>query len=521
MGDTGDFEPLDDWEVEAAVLHALQSAKKLLHEEGEPTDPMFYSAAVTAAADQTAASPEPVDSASMTAAPAVNDNQTCLCVSCTCTGCHESCFRNCTGCGNPTDSCNGYQAEGEKRLPQCQKENARNADADATTEKSAAQMCEEQSEETKTTQVAVNGATETHRVQAVPLQNEPAQDIVAGAPSIPAFDFSALGDMAEQAAEADAQFNLHYGRAQDEYLAACIYMARIHALTAKAGRYGGGTWTAWYQSKGISEGSARTMVQNGVGFKSATLADLKNLPVLTKKDLNLIARNGAAEQVIQAAGEEDSAQVRNILTQLKTAQAERDAEREAKEKAQQEAAQAKQDAALDRKEREDAHAAAMRYKFECDRRAQDQKRVEELLEHQKQLTAKAQQDARGWEEAGMQTQEIVEDLQGQLAEKNARIKELESGQVIEATAIDQTEIDRRVQQALEEQTAQNQIDMTQQIKIVSQAVRGFLDNLHSAIGPREIAFDEYTALDQLTDMLQSFYNDFYDLMERDSGNEQE
>ena len=138
--------------------------------------------------------------------------------------------------------------------------------------------------------------------------------------NVPTFDFSALGDLAGQAAEADEQFNLHYGRAQDEFLVACIYMARIHALTAKAGRYGGGTWTSWYQSKGISEGSARTMVQNGDGFKSATAADLKNLPALTKKDINLIARQGAAEQVLEAAGQGDSARIQEIMAQLKAEQ---------------------------------------------------------------------------------------------------------------------------------------------------------------------------------------------------------
>ena len=129
------------------------------------------------------------------------------------------------------------------------------------------------------------------------------------------FDFSALGDFAGQAAEADQQFDLHYGTAQDEYLISCIYLSKIHALTAKAGRYGGGTWTKWYESKGLSEGSARTMVKNGDAFKSATVADLKCLPELTRKDLSLIARAGCAEQLTAAAG--DSQRVQELLAQLK------------------------------------------------------------------------------------------------------------------------------------------------------------------------------------------------------------
>lgn len=131
----------------------------------------------------------------------------------------------------------------------------------------------------------------------------------------PAFDFSALGDLSEQAVETDRQFDLHYGTAQDEYLISCIYVAKMHALTAKAGRYGGGTWTKWYESKGLSHGSATKMVQNGDAFKSSTVDELKCLPELTRKDLNLIARSGCAEQLTAAAG--DSQRVQDLLAQLK------------------------------------------------------------------------------------------------------------------------------------------------------------------------------------------------------------
>lgn len=130
-----------------------------------------------------------------------------------------------------------------------------------------------------------------------------------------AFDFSALGDLAEQAVETDQQFDLHYGTAQDEYLISCIYVAKMHALTAKAGRYGGGTWTKWYESKGLGEGSVRRMIQNGEAFKSANMAELKQLPELTRKDLNLIARSGCAEQLTAAAG--DSQRVQELLAQIK------------------------------------------------------------------------------------------------------------------------------------------------------------------------------------------------------------
>jgi len=148
-----------------------------------------------------------------------------------------------------------------------------------------------------------------------PTHSEDIAEPFGNIPADSSFDFSALGDLSEQAVETDQQFDLHYGTAQDEYLISCIYVAKMHALTAKAGRYGGGTWTKWYESKGMSEGSARTMTQNGDAFKSATVADLKLLPSISRKDLNLIARSGCAEQLTAAAG--DSQRVQELLAQLK------------------------------------------------------------------------------------------------------------------------------------------------------------------------------------------------------------
>ena len=192
---------------------------------------------------------------------------------------------------------------------------AQNADAAATTKESAAQSFTAATPTTSASEAAANGlppALSPQSSASAPVV--PAETSFASA-AVPSFDFSALGDLSQQAADADQQFDLHYGAAQDEYLISCIYLARIHTLTAKAGRYGGGTWTKWYESKGLSEGSARTMVKNGDAFNSATVAELKQLPELTRKDLNLIARSGCAGQLVEAAG--DSQRVQELLAQLK------------------------------------------------------------------------------------------------------------------------------------------------------------------------------------------------------------
>lgn len=189
---------------------------------------------------------------------------------------------------------------------------AQNADAAVTTAENAAAATPTTSE---------SGADASASPPATSLQNcgsapaALADGSSAPVPLAPGFDFSPLGELSGQAAEADQQFDLHYGTAQDEYLISCIYLARIHALTAKAGRYGGGTWTKWCESKKLGEGSVRRMIQNGDAFNSATLAELKQLPNLTRKDLNLIARSGCADQLVQAAGNDQRVQL--LLDQLK------------------------------------------------------------------------------------------------------------------------------------------------------------------------------------------------------------
>lgn len=193
---------------------------------------------------------------------------------------------------------------------------AQNADAAVTTAENAVPTAT-----AATPTISESGADASASTPATSLQNcESAPAASAGGssvptPSAPSFDFSPLGELSGQAAEADQQFDLHYGAAQDEYLISCIYLARIHALTAKAGRYGGGTWTKWYESKGLSHGSVTKMVQNGEAFNSSTVDELKQLPELTRKDLNLIARSGCAEQVVAAGG--DSQRVQALLAQIK------------------------------------------------------------------------------------------------------------------------------------------------------------------------------------------------------------
>lgn len=287
----------------------------------------------------------------------------------------------------------------------------------------------------------------------------------------PTFDFSALGDLSGQAAEADQQFDLHYGAAQDEYLISCIYLARIHALTAKAGRYGGGTWTKWYESKGLSEGSARSMVKNGDAFKSATVAELKCLPELTRKDLNLIARSGCAEQLTAAAG--DSQRVQELLAQLKaeksradTAEAHMEAAHadingltERAQKAESERDKARADQLSTAK---DCNRLGLKVSQEKDRADKAEAREEEAWKLQSKAETRAQ-EAEKQLEGSRQMAEAAKLRGDKLKAENDALK----SQPITAV-VDEEEVDRRAG----EKAYQMAADMTAELQKKLDAVTG-------------------------------------------------
>ena len=271
-----------------------------------------------------------------------------------------------------------------------------------------------------------------------------------------AFDFSALGDLSEQAVETDQQFDLHYGIAQDEYLISCIYVAKMHALTAKAGRYGGGTWTKWYESKGMSEGSARTMTQNGDAFKSATVADLKLLPSISRKDLNLIARSGCAEQLTAAAG--DSQRVQELLAQLKAEKERADAAEKSAQNARKENAYFKElvksAEAQTHKDAEKREEAESRYESDLadinglkeqnaqlkERADSAEAREEEAWKMQSKAEARAK-NAEGQLSGSRQVAEAAKLRADKLQEENAALKK----QPI-AAVVDEEEVERRANQ---------------------------------------------------------------------------
>lgn len=334
---------------------------------------------------------------------------------------------------------------------------AQNADAAVTTAENAVPTA---TAATPTT--SKSGADASASTPATSLQNcESVPAASAGGssvpmPSAPGFDFSALGDLSEQAVETDQQFDLHYGTAQDEYLISCIYVAKMHALTAKAGRYGGGTWTKWYESKGMSKSSVWNMLQTGEGFKGSTVEQLTSIPELSRKDLNLIARSGCAEQLTAAAG--DSQRVQELLAQLKAEKDRADAAEKSAQNARKENAYFKElvksAEAQTHKDAEKREEAESRYESALadisglkeqnaqlkERADSAEAREEEAWKMQSKAEARAK-NAEGQLSGSRQVAEAAKLRADKLQEENVALKK----QPI-AAVVDEEEVERRANQ---------------------------------------------------------------------------
>lgn len=334
---------------------------------------------------------------------------------------------------------------------------AQNADAAVTTAENAVPTATAATPTTSESGADVSAstpATSLQNCESVPAAS--AGGSSAPMPSAPGFDFSALGELSDQAVETDQQFDLHYGTAQDEYLISCIYVAKMHALTAKAGRYGGGTWTKWYESKGMSKSSVWNMLQTGEGFKGSTVEQLTSIPELSRKDLNLIARSGCAEQLTAAAG--DSQRVQELLAQLKAEKDRADAAEKSAQNARKENAYFKElvksAEAQTHKDAEKREEAESRYESALadisglkeqnaqlkERADSAEAREEEAWKMQSKAEARAK-DAENQLSGSRQVAEAAKLRADKLQEENAALKK----QPI-AAVVDEEEVERRANQ---------------------------------------------------------------------------
>ena len=240
-----EFAPLDEYEIDIAMLDALENAKPC---KNAPIDPVEE------------------DSSSDVPAP-------CICSTCTCGGCKEECFGNCHSCGHPVQECNSYQTEGEKHLTP-----AHSADVDKP---------------------EVPG---TQTTQDKPLTTVP--DAMR-----PAFDYSGLTDQAvEDLHFAEDEYRhgkkmaerglVHMGNAiAVAHDALCGVVAQCD--NSKHGNRGDDTFRAWCVSIGITKDTAYRLLQVSALLDGSSPRQQKILKELSPTLLYAVAKPSAPAELVE------------------------------------------------------------------------------------------------------------------------------------------------------------------------------------------------------------------------------
>lgn len=363
----------------------------------------------------------------------------CLCWKCGNVDCDLICDHNdreVHECGNfgsigMGESCEYYIPKKEEYEP-CQNQPAPNGDAAATTAGNAVP----EPAETSTTPTDAN----TLPAPGCPADAGSATQSLSAAgpasleaePEATPFDYSGLD--AQTVATLHSAENI-IRSARKEYVikvADAVGMAHDELVrnsdNSKYGKRGEDTFINWCNFVGISRSTAYQLLQVSDLLESSTPNEQKILKQASPSLLYAAARPSAEPEAVAALKGGD------ITThkQYKELEAQLKAEREAREKAEHEAE-------LDRKEREDAHAAALRYKAEADRRAQDQNRLEGLVQ-----TVTHERD-------GARQALAAAKLRGdKLKEENDALRE----QPIRGDFADADEIDRRAREKAEAMTAE-------------------------------------------------------------------
>ena len=489
LSETAGFYLLDEYEVDRSRIEALLQCNPKTAEKENHTDVA-----------------EDVQQGGEDDLPEVC--RSCQCATCGNEDCPTPCFQKddevqeCKKLGPMGDVCEDYQP---KEDAQCQKENAPSAAAAATSDGSAARMCEGPDEETQTTPAAASGAAlESLHAQSALPQNAPAQDIAADAPSALGFDFGA--DESTNAELLQCAQTFVIGK-----VAQVMAAKRAHDLTAnnKNGAFG-----KWCAAVGISRDKGNQLVNIADNFGNI---ELEGKPIIEVTPISLLAlgaKPSTPDVLTEGIGRGEITtikQFRDLEAQLKAVQTERDEARKAKEKAEQE-----RDAARDAQ----ANLSAMANKFSKQRDAAEQR-----VEDAERRAQAAEEDAAGWKQAGLEMQELVD-------QRDERIRELESGITVEAAAVDQEEIERRANELseplvkiIDQQNAQIERmasgnTVAAQVSVLEQYINSMRVSLLSNARRTELACYDVGALDSLAQALREFADEIDGLFEEGEENEE-
>ena len=299
------LEPVDEWDLPCQALDALESCKK--------------------------------------------NTKPCQCSICTCTGCHEQCFGNCTDCGDPTTDCNSYQTDGQK-IPfgHSAAETAPAGDwipGGGAWDDSESMVDSEESEDEVCTQKSPKMAAPAAMPPSPKGQGSPADagaaalSPCAAAPacSAAAFDYSGLDAQTVQDLQlAEREYNT--GRKMAEiglrrmadavaiaHDALCGDVANCDKL--KHGNRGEDSFRYWCASIGLSKDKAYRLLQVAELFANSNPNQQKLLQELSPSLLYAAAKPSAPEEAVDLVKSGDiktHKEYQQLVAQLKQAEAERD-----------------------------------------------------------------------------------------------------------------------------------------------------------------------------------------------------
>ena len=288
----------------------------------------------------------------------------CQCATCTCTGCHEQCFGNCTDCGDPTTDCNSYQTDGQK-IPFGHSAAETGTAPDGRQDANAAETApagdwtpgggawddsesmvdSEESEDEVCTQKSPKTAAPATMPPSPKGQGSPADAGAAAlspcdaapACSAAAFDYSGLDAQTVQDLQlAEREYNT--GRKMAEIglrrMADAVAMAHDalcgscdNLSQLKHGNRGSDTFGAWCESVGLNRKAAERLLNVAELFANSSPNQQKLLQELSPSLLYAAAKPSAPEEAVDLVKSGDvktHKEFQQLLARLQQAEAERD-----------------------------------------------------------------------------------------------------------------------------------------------------------------------------------------------------
>lgn len=297
----------------------------------------------------------------------------CQCATCTCTGCHEQCFGNCTDCGDPTTDCNSYQTDGQK-IPFGHSAAETGTAPDGRQDANAAETApagdwtpgggawddsdsiaptaeNEESEDEVCTQKSPKTAAPAVMPPSPKGQGSPADAGAAAlspcdaapACSAAAFDYSGLDAQTVQDLQL-AEREYKTGRKMAEVglrrMADAVVIAHdalcgvVHLVdNSKHGNRGEDSFRRWCDSIGVGKTTAYKLLQVAELFANSSPNQQKLLQELSPSLLYAAAKPSAPEEAVDLVKSGDiktHKEYQQLVAQLKQAEAERDEARREK-----------------------------------------------------------------------------------------------------------------------------------------------------------------------------------------------